>query len=255
MPTDTKLNNLVINYLTQEQYDAIESPNENELYLTPDNSTGGGGNSLTLELTDFSTDEPITRTSITEEEKTNLESGKYGFILYYDPSWGETAEAEMMVTLPQIFKNFLGSYIIIVYSGHMSNDLFSISGLLPYRLDIGEKNTDGTYPITITKTDEIPFAAGGGGGDNYLVKDIVDDSVTLTNDEFKKLSESNCTLVLRETNGHNIWYYISSLKIVSSENGSVSEIQVDAFTWVSNGKQPKRCATLWMSSTPPPPTA
>ena len=41
MPTDTKLNNLVINYLTQEQYDAIESPNENELYLTPDNSTGG----------------------------------------------------------------------------------------------------------------------------------------------------------------------------------------------------------------------
>ena len=43
MPTDTKLNNLVINYLTQEQYDAIESPNENELYLTPDNSTGGGG--------------------------------------------------------------------------------------------------------------------------------------------------------------------------------------------------------------------
>ena len=42
MPTDTKLNNLVINYLTQAQYDAIATPNENELYLTPDNSTGGG---------------------------------------------------------------------------------------------------------------------------------------------------------------------------------------------------------------------
>ena len=39
MPADTKLNNLVINYLTQEQYDAIESPNENELYLTPDKET------------------------------------------------------------------------------------------------------------------------------------------------------------------------------------------------------------------------
>ena len=36
MPTDTKLDSLVINYLTQEQYDAISSPNENELYLTPD---------------------------------------------------------------------------------------------------------------------------------------------------------------------------------------------------------------------------
>ena len=39
MAKDTKLNNLVINYLTQEQYDAIESPNENELYLTPDKAT------------------------------------------------------------------------------------------------------------------------------------------------------------------------------------------------------------------------
>lgn len=38
MPTDTKLNNLVINYLTQAQYDAIATPNENELYLTPDST-------------------------------------------------------------------------------------------------------------------------------------------------------------------------------------------------------------------------
>ena len=42
MPTDTKLNNLVINYLTQAQYDAIATPNENELYLTPDEGGGGG---------------------------------------------------------------------------------------------------------------------------------------------------------------------------------------------------------------------
>ena len=39
MPTDTKLNNLIINYLTQAQYDAIQTPNENELYLTPDKET------------------------------------------------------------------------------------------------------------------------------------------------------------------------------------------------------------------------
>lgn len=39
MPTDTKLNNLVINYLTQDQYDAIATKNENELYLTPDKET------------------------------------------------------------------------------------------------------------------------------------------------------------------------------------------------------------------------
>ena len=38
MPTDTKLNNLVINYLTQEQYNAIATTNEDELYLTPDST-------------------------------------------------------------------------------------------------------------------------------------------------------------------------------------------------------------------------
>lgn len=164
MPTDTKLNNLIINYLTQAQYDAIQTPNENELYLTPDNSTGGGGggNSLTLELTDFSTGEPITRTSITEEEKTNLEEGKYGFISYYDTSWSEDGSGEMMATLPQLFKNFMGSYTITVFSGYMSNNSFVISGLLPYFIEIGEKNTDGTYPITITKGGEVFFGGGSG---------------------------------------------------------------------------------------------
>lgn len=38
MPTDTKLQNLIINDLTEEQYNAL-TPNENELYLTPDTST------------------------------------------------------------------------------------------------------------------------------------------------------------------------------------------------------------------------
>ena len=34
MPTDTKLQNLIINDLTEEQYKDL-TPNENELYLTP----------------------------------------------------------------------------------------------------------------------------------------------------------------------------------------------------------------------------
>lgn len=37
MPTDTKLDQLIINYLTEEQYKNLV-PNENELYLTPDES-------------------------------------------------------------------------------------------------------------------------------------------------------------------------------------------------------------------------
>lgn len=232
MPTDTKLNNLIINYLTQAQYASI-TPNENELYLTPDNSTGGGAVSPTLNLMNLETNS--VRTSITEEEKNNLDKGLYTSVFYHDESWVENLDISM--TLPQLLtKADGGMYMATIYTGSISNDVPSVSGLLLYSIEIGEKNTDGTYPISITKTSEIPFASGGGGdANNYLVKDIVNDSVTLTNDEFKKLAESNCTLVLRETNGNNIWYCISSLKIVSSENGAVSEIQVTASTWMSNG--------------------
>lgn len=37
MPTDTKLKELIINELTEEQYKAL-TPNDDELYLTPDGS-------------------------------------------------------------------------------------------------------------------------------------------------------------------------------------------------------------------------
>lgn len=47
MPTDTKLNSLTINYLTEAQYKGT-TPNENELYLTPD---GGGIEEITATLT------------------------------------------------------------------------------------------------------------------------------------------------------------------------------------------------------------
>lgn len=36
MPTDTTVNNLVINKLTKAQYDAIQSPSDTEIYLVPD---------------------------------------------------------------------------------------------------------------------------------------------------------------------------------------------------------------------------
>lgn len=59
MATETTLNNLVINYLTQAQYDGLSEKNANEIYLTPDSSitgitagTGlsGGGSSGSITL-------------------------------------------------------------------------------------------------------------------------------------------------------------------------------------------------------------
>lgn len=119
----------------------------------------GGGNSLTLKLTDFSTGEQ--KTSLTEEEKTNLEAGKYGFVSYYDASWGDIGQ--YMVILPQLLGSFNGQYFALIYNvSTVVNDAPLVSGLLGYAIEIGEKNSDGMYPLTMEKAIEVPFAGGGG---------------------------------------------------------------------------------------------
>ena len=51
MPTDTQVNELIINVLTQEQYNGIENPSNSELYLVPDvvdtTPTPGSTNTIT----------------------------------------------------------------------------------------------------------------------------------------------------------------------------------------------------------------
>ena len=128
---------------------------------------GGKSVSPCLNLMDMSVEQPVVRTSITEEEKNNLDKGLYNSVFYYDESWGETAELSM--TLPQLLTKAGEIYIAIIYTGSISNDSFSISGLLGYSIEIGEKNAEGNYPITITKSDEIPFA-GGSGGNSLTLK-------------------------------------------------------------------------------------
>ena len=51
MPTDTNVNNLVINVLSQSQYDGITTPSGTELYLVPEvidtTPTAGSSNPVT----------------------------------------------------------------------------------------------------------------------------------------------------------------------------------------------------------------
>ena len=95
-------------------------------------SFGGGGNSLTLKL--FDAEDGNVRTSITEEEKNNLEEGKYGFILYYDPSWGDAAD--YMLMFPQLLSCFQGTYFALIYNASVSSYSISISGSLVYSIEI-----------------------------------------------------------------------------------------------------------------------
>lgn len=174
MPTDTKLNNLVINYLTQQQYDAIQTPNENELYLTPDNSTGGGGASVppTLILTDVSGDEPVTKSFLTEEEKTNLEKGLYNQVYYMDTSIGVP---NMYVSnyFPEIYNVDSGGFFM--HAGTLDiKEGEALPTLNPthiygYTIDIAEKDSSGNYPITITRSVELPLASQGGGRYKHTV--------------------------------------------------------------------------------------
>lgn len=51
MPTDSTVNNLIINKLTKAQYGTIQNPSETELYLVPDvidsAPTSGSNNMVT----------------------------------------------------------------------------------------------------------------------------------------------------------------------------------------------------------------
>lgn len=81
MPTDIIISNLVINKLTKAQYEAIETPNENELYLVPDDRITyrqSTGNTITIgedEIVDCGT---ITNPTFTLTVSRNA-VGRYNF--------------------------------------------------------------------------------------------------------------------------------------------------------------------------------
>lgn len=182
MPTDTKLKNLVINYLTKEQYDAISTPNENELYLTSDmSSSGGGGVSPCLNLIDFSGDEPAVRTSITEEEKNNIEKGLYNSVFYADFSSGELGV--IATYFSETAASFEGQFMFSTYniSADETSGMMSIPSSSSYILNIGGKSADGTYPITIEKQFDASF--GGGSSLPAITAADIGKVLTVTNDQ------------------------------------------------------------------------
>ena len=224
-------------------------------------TAGGGGVSPILNLMNL---DDTVRTSITEEEKNNLDKGLYTSVFYYDESWGENAE--ISITLPQLLTNVSSTtYMATIYTGSSSENSFSISGLLEYRIEIGEKSTDGTYPLTIEKAVEIPFAGGGGGSSlpaitsadvgkfltvtseqktawgsapqgnsiNAVIAKKVDDSITITKKDFDNLKKNDWELVI-DDNNHQ--YTCTKMTIGTDDTGQINEIvfSYDVFTQASN---------------------
>ena len=124
---------------------------------------GGASVSPCLNLIDFSGEQPTIRTSITEEEKTNLENGLYNSVLYADLSAGEAGE--FSIYFPESIISVYGEIIFSVYdvSFNEATQSISITGSSIYSLEIGEQNEDKSYPITINKAIVSSFGGGGGG--------------------------------------------------------------------------------------------
>ena len=146
------------------------------------NSGDGGGKSVspTLNLVDLSGE---VRTTITEEEKTNLENGLYNQVLF--PGLIPD-EAQVLMPSKLIGDKSFDIRTFIQFNCVISDDTAAINALSFYKYSLGEKDTSGNYPITITKLFDIPVGGSGVGGGNiwYNLGTI---SETITQDQYNEI--------------------------------------------------------------------
>lgn len=192
----------------------------------------GGGASVPpfLNLMDMDTGE--VRTSITEDEKTNLENGLYNSVLYADLS---TNGGEYSMYFPETALSALGEFGFSAYniSVDEASNSITIPGSSLYAVRIGDKNADGTYPIVIEKQFEATFGVGGDGGGGS--------STPSTSIAFKDVTVSE----LSNYNGKFENLHITDLKTTLNIGGNSFEITGVYFTGTTNGNN--LVGTAWVS--------
>lgn len=150
--TWTKLGD--IKYIAIEEQDVLTRENTYK-YL----EISGGGKSVppTLNLLNFETGE--VRTTITEEEKTNLENGLYNQVMYATESDGAS-----MYSPSKLFGEGGEYYFTQFKIVENADGTPSYSSMVTKSITIGEKNTSNEYPITVNDAYTInPPSAGSGG--------------------------------------------------------------------------------------------
>ena len=123
-------------------------------------ASGGGGASVSpcLNLMDLKTHS--VRTSITEEEKNNLEKGLYNSVIYYDESAGQFGFFSAFFPEPLAYTEFS----IFNLTVDTETNKATITGSSVYHIEVYNKNEDGTCPISIQKQEDLEATFGGGGG-------------------------------------------------------------------------------------------
>ena len=123
-------------------------------------ASGGGGASVSPCLNLLDTETQGIRTSITEEEKNNLDKGLYNSVLYFDES------AEPLGFISTFFPEPLAEteFSIFNLTADEATQKITITGSSIYHIEVFDKNEDGTYPISIQKIEELEASFGGDGG-------------------------------------------------------------------------------------------
>ena len=123
-------------------------------------ASGGGGASISPCLNLMDQETQGIRTSITEEEKNNLDKGLYNSVLYFDES------AEPLGFISTFFPEPLADteFSIFNLTADEATQKITITGSSIYHIEVFDKNEDGTYPIRIQKIEELEASFGGDGG-------------------------------------------------------------------------------------------
>ena len=123
-------------------------------------ASGGSGASVSPCLNLLDQETQGIRTSITEEEKNNLDKGLYNSVLYFDES------AEPFGFISTFFPEPLADteFSIFNLTADEATQKITITGSSIYHIEVFDKNEDGTYPISIQKIEELEASFGGDGG-------------------------------------------------------------------------------------------
>lgn len=144
----------------------IKTINGNSLLGSGDLPISGGGESVSPTLNLMNLGEGTVRTTITEQEKINLDKGLYNQVLY-TPSDDTTGMS--VYTPTKIFSPVEGVYFFTMFNGitpTSDEQIFYCKTITAFYMQIGEKNTSGEYPITIAKY--LTFNLGSDGGSSEI---------------------------------------------------------------------------------------
>lgn len=159
-------------------YQLIISDEFNE--AIPFGSGGGASVSPCLKLVDNSGDTPVYKTSLTEEEKANLDNGLYTSVFYADPS---SEASDFSIYLPEALITPVPGMAVFSMFNMLQDETtgsFAMTGASVFGMEIGEKSADNTYPITIKKAFDINIGGGGGGGSSTPSTSISFQNITVS---------------------------------------------------------------------------